>query len=149
LVAAAALTLQGCLGGEKSGDVSWRGEPRIFTPPTLPDDRILSGSIANDSLRTIRLSANELRLFDERGRRIDASVTFLRSVVHGLYPPAGAPRLPDAELRRTGRIAVIAPGKSVPLTVSWQQPPDAPGPARVDYPSGSLAVPSTPGSGGS
>lgn len=124
------------------GDLVWEGKPRLVVPKRLPRDRILTGKVRNDSLRPVQLSARELRVVDEAGKRVAASVLFLQTYVHGLYPPTRRPKeLPEAELRRTGRKAVIEPGKSAPLTVSWRQRADGHGPARLDFGTGTLAIP--------
>jgi len=129
-------------GGGDAGPLRWKGKPRVFEPKGLPRDRVLSGRVSNESLRRVDLSAGDLALRDEQGRRVPGSATFLYAFVHGLYPPTREPkRLPDAELLRTGRIARILPGKSVPLTVSWRGQPDRGRPVRLDYGRGSLEIP--------
>lgn len=125
-----------------AGDVAWAGSPRVFTPDRLPRDRVLSARVRNDSFRKVRLSASDLRLEDAEGREVEATAVFLDSFVHGLYPPTRQPaELTEAELRRTGRLAVIAPGESVPLTIAWRRARDAGEPRRVDYGVGYLPVP--------
>jgi hypothetical protein len=125
-----------------SGDLAWAGSPRVFTPPRLPQDRVLSARLRNDSLGEIRLSAQDLRLEDATGREVEATAVFLDSFVHGLYPPTRQPRqVSESELRRTGRLALIAPGQSIPLTVAWRRGRDAGPPLRLDYGVGSLPVP--------
>lgn len=47
--------------------------------------------------------------------------------------------MPDSELVRTGRIAFLRPGETVPLTVAWHAKDGAP--AVVDYGEGALRVP--------
>ena len=113
-----------------------------MVPETLPRDRILSGKVRNESLRPLQLSAGELRLLDRSGKRVQASVVFLRTYVHGLYPPSRRPkRLPESELRRTGQKAVIQPGKTAPLTVSWHQRAGGDPAARLDFGTGALGIP--------
>ena len=125
-----------------AGDLAWARSPRVFTPDRLPRDRVLSARVRNDSFRKVRLSASDLRLEDAEGREVEATAVFLDSFVHGLYPPMRQPaELTEAELRRTGRLAVIAPGESVPLTIAWRRGRDAGEPRRVDYGVGYLPVP--------
>jgi len=153
IVALGSLAGAGCSGGEptppvatKPGarDLSWTGTPRIVRPPRLPNDRILAGTVRNDSIRAVGLSQSDLRVVDARGRRVNASAVFLRTFVHGLYPPGREPRrLPESELRRTGRKAVIASRGTAPLTVSWRQRPGARPPVRIEYGAGSLPVPAS------
>ena len=145
--------MSGCDSAEKSrelgsgsppapGDLVWERKPRLIVPETLPRDRILSGKVRNDSLRAVELTSKELSLVDAAGGRVPASAIFLETYVHGLYPPARQPeRLPESELRRTGRKAVIHPGKSVPLTVSWRQRADTDPPVRLEFGTGALPVP--------
>ena len=133
-----------CGGGENggAGPLAWQSAPRVFAPKTLPDDRVMSGRIRNDSLHRVDLAVKDIRMVDERGRRVAASVTFLAGFVHGLYPPTREPdTLPDAELLRTGRIARILPGKQAPITVSWRAQPGQQRPTRLDYGRGVLPVP--------
>jgi hypothetical protein len=125
-----------------AGDLAWAKSPRVFTPERLPEDRILTARLRNDSLREVRLSARDLRLEDAEGQEVEATAVFLDSFVHGLYPPTRQPeQITEAELRRTGRLAVIAPGDSVPLTVAWRRGGGMGPPLRLDYGSGYLPVP--------
>ena len=143
VVAITALVLSdGGAGDEGAGDLAWARSPRVFTPESLPQDRVLSATLRNDSLRRIRLNAEDFRLEDGSGREVAATAVFLDSFVHGLYPPTRQPReVPESELRRTGRLAVIAPGESVPLTVAWRQGAGAAAPVRLDYGRGYLPLP--------
>ena len=143
VVAITALVLSdGGAGDEGAGDLAWARSPRVFTPESLPQDRVLSATLRNDSLRRIRLNAEDFRLEDGSGREVAATAVFLDSFVHGLYPPTRQPREgPESELRRTGRLAVIAPGESVPLTVAWRQGAGAAAPVRLDYGGGYLPLP--------
>jgi hypothetical protein len=125
-----------------AGDLAWAKSPRVFTPDRLPQDRILTARLRNDSLREVRLSARDLRLEDAEGRKVEATALFLDSFVHGLYPPTREPaELTEAELRRTGRLAVIPPGESAPLTVAWRSGAGIEPPLRLDYGAGYLPVP--------
>jgi hypothetical protein len=143
VVAVAALALRdGGARDESAGDLAWGRSPRVFNPERLPRDRVLSARLRNDSLRSIRLSVDDLRLEDANGRTVDSTAVFLDSFVHGLYPPTRQPaQISESELRRTGRLAVLRPGDSVPLTVAWRRVEDAGAPARLDYGRGSLALP--------
>jgi hypothetical protein len=144
IVLAIAAFAMGDRGGGKrgAGDLGWGTSPRVFTPERLPRDRILTARLRNDSLRRVRLSSEELRLEDATGREVDATAVFLDSFVHGLYPPTRRPReVTESELRRTGRLAVIAPGAQVPLTVAWRRGGGVDPPLRLHYGSGFLALP--------
>jgi hypothetical protein len=132
-------------GGDDSGDagpLTWQARPRLFAPEGLPSDRVLNGRVRNESLRRVDLRAEELKLLDEGGRRVAGSAIFRYGFVHGLYPPTREPsKVPDAELLRTGRIARILPGRSVPLTISWRTRAGDGRPVRIDYGRGALDIP--------
>jgi hypothetical protein len=143
VVAITALVLSdGGAGDEGAGDLAWARSPRVFTPESLPQDRVLSATLRNDSLRRIRLTVDDLRMEDANGRTVESTAVFLDSFVHGLYPPTRQPaQVSESELRRTGRLAVIAPGDSVPLTVAWRREGGVDAPVRLDYGRGYLPVP--------
>lgn len=146
-LAAAAAALAGCSGsggGTAAGDLVWVGSPRVFTPPDLPGDRILSGRVRNDSLRRVDVTAKDLRLVDADGRAVEgSSAVFLATFAHQLFPPTREPPggIPERELVRLGVKAKVEPGKEVPLTMSWRQRPGAKPPVRVDTGGGSLPLP--------
>ncbi len=133
--------------GERAGALAWEGEPRLITPSSLPDDRILTGSVKNESLEVVELSAGEITLEDAEGDPVEGSAVFLSGYAHGLYPPTREPEsLPDTELERTGRKLSLAPNEDpVPLTVSWRQPAGSDPPVAIRYQGqGSLPIPSSP-----
>lgn len=143
VVAITALVMSdGGAGDEGAGDLAWARSPRVFTPESLPQDRVLSATLRNDSLRRIRLTVDDLRMEDANGQTVESTAVFLDSFVHGLYPPTRQPaQVSESELRRTGRLAVIAPGDSVPLTVAWRREGGVDAPVRLDYGRGYLPVP--------
>lgn len=142
----AAVVVAGCSGGEEergSGGLAWERTPRLATPPSLPDDRVLTGRVRNDSLRPIELVARrDARLVDARGRQVPGVALFLDGFVRGLYPPTRGPHpLPPGEQRRLGLAARIEPGRSVPLTVAWREGRGVGRPVRLQLGRGSLPVP--------
>ncbi|MEX2196514.1 MAG: hypothetical protein WD844_14610 [Thermoleophilaceae bacterium] len=146
VLAAAALTLPGCGGDDRdaaAGDLVWTKDPLVFAPETLPDDRVLSGELRNDSLRRVELAAEDLRLVSADGDEVDGSAVFLDTYAHQLFPPTREPEggIPEQELLRLGVKARIEPGETAPLTISWRQPSGAERPVRVDTGLGSLPVP--------
>lgn len=143
VVAITALVMSdGGAGDQGAGDLAWARSPRVFTPESLPQDRVLSATLRNDSLRRIRLTVDDLRMEDANGQTVESTAVFLDSFVHGLYPPTRQPaQVSESELRRTGRLAVIAPGDSVPLTVAWRREGGVDAPVRLDYGRGYLPVP--------
>jgi hypothetical protein len=128
LIAALAATalLAGCggsggvVGGTGQGPLKWAEEPLMFTPDTLPGDRVLTGYLRNDSVRR--------------------APVFLNTFGKSLWSPGRGPsQLPDSELVRTGRIAFLQPGEQVPFTVAWHAADGEP--MVVDYGAGSLRMP--------
>ena len=144
-LAAVAAVLSVVLGsaGEGRGDsLSWAAQPRVLTPATLPDDRILSGEIRNTSLRRVRLEARDIRIEAANGERVEGTATFTAGFLHGLYPPMRQPgKLSESELRRLGRLAILEPRQTVPVTLAWRLERGKPRPVRVSYGQGSLPVP--------
>jgi hypothetical protein len=145
-LAAAALALAaGCGGGDDqgSGELRWVGRPQVLTPPDLPNDRVMRGTVENGTLRRIEVKAKDLRLVDAGGKKVAGSATFLNGYIHGLYPPTRHPAsgLPPQEQRRIGIVARIEPGKRSPLIVSWREKSGSRPPVRVVYGAGSLPIP--------
>jgi hypothetical protein len=136
----------GC-GGERArksfGDLEWATPPRVFTSPTLPDDRVLQGQLKNRSLRVMNLSAPDFKLLDARGRRVPGQGRFLAGYLHGLFPPTRLPKggLPEAEKRRLGLIVRLKPGKRAPFNIAWRLRQGRRPPVRLDYGPGSLSIP--------
>ena len=102
-----------------SGDLMWEKKPRVFTNPNLPDDRILAGTVRNDSLETVNLVARDL------GVRT--------------FPQNRGSEIPESEQLRIGLRARLKPGETAPLTVSWRQQGEHA--SVVDYGAGTLPVP--------
>ena len=140
-VAAALLTALSTLGGDhRVGPLDWSGDAEVFTHPTLPEDRVLSATLRNDGVHPLRVDIGDVRLLDADGKVVEAMPVFLETFGKSLWATGRGPaQVPDTELQRTGRIAVLRPGEEVPLTVAWH---DRDGePVRVDYGRGSLALP--------
>jgi hypothetical protein len=144
VLASAPLVGAGC--GDDSGSAAqqlqWLDTPTVIVPPVLKSDRILSGDVRNDSGDDLRIEASKVRVYDNRGRRLNASATFAAGYLHSLYPPTRGPEsLPDSELERLGRIATIESGQTTQMTVSWREPAGPRHAARIDYGPGSLLIP--------
>ena len=143
--AAAALALTASLacgsddGSATIGPLRWSAPPKVLPPSELlPDDRIATGRVRNDSLRPVELNARDVELLDADGDAVRASIAFLDSFgraweVYNKGPLA----LPREEWRRLGRLVRIEPGQEVPMTVSWS----GGDPRRIAYAGGSLTLP--------
>jgi hypothetical protein len=145
---AVAIALAGCGGGDKaavragdgSGPLRWAASPQLYTPETLPGDRILTGRLRNDSLRRVRVALTDVRVLARDGARVQASPIFLQTFEKTLWSPGRGPDvMPESELQRTGRLAFLKPGEELPITVAWHASSGRP--AAVDYGAGLLPVP--------
>jgi hypothetical protein len=130
----------GC-GSPDTGALRWVGRPQLLRDPSIPNDRVLRGRVRNNGVRTIELTARDLRLLDADGRRVPGVATFAVGFVHGLYPPTREPRLPAAEERRLGRKALLKPGQQAMLTLAWRLRPGKKPPVTVSYGPGQLGIP--------
>jgi hypothetical protein len=140
-VAAAVLVALSSLGGDaRIGPLDWSGDAEVFTHPTLREDRVLSATLRNDGVHPLRVDICDVRLLDADGKVVESMPVFLETFGKSLWAAGRGPaQVPDTELQRTGRIAVLRPGEEIPLTVAWH---DRDGePVRVDYGRGSLAMP--------
>jgi hypothetical protein len=91
-------------------------------------------------VRRIRIDLPDVRVLARDGKRVAATPIFLDTFGKSLWSPGRGPDvMPDSELVRTGRIAFLRPGQSVPFTVAWHATDGTP--AVVDYGEGSLRVP--------
>lgn len=136
----------GALAGPGDGagaPLRWEAAPQIVRPAGLPRDRVLTGRVRNTSGQTLRLSGATARLLDERGGAVPGAATFAAGFSHGLYSPVLSPSEPQPEFlaRRLGRVAVLAPGQSARLTVSWRSASDGRAPVRADLGEATIALP--------
>jgi hypothetical protein len=141
-LALAALALAAGCGGDEdtgSGDLVWTEKPRVFKHPTLPDDRILTGTVRNDSFERIDLVARDIRLRTDGGEEIDGAAVFAPTFVRGVFPQNRGEEIPPGEQLRIGLRARLDPGATVPLTVAWRQRQGRP--VALEYGSGALPVP--------
>jgi hypothetical protein len=140
LGAALLLGLSSLGGSDRVGPLDWSGQATVFTHPTLPGDRVLTAELRNDGLRPLRIDIRDVRLLDGSGRAVAATPVFLQTFGKSLWAAGRGPQqMPDSELLRTGRIALLKPGQEVPLTVAWHAADGDP--VRVDYGTGSLPLP--------
>jgi hypothetical protein len=135
------LLLAGCGGGatKGSGPLVWDAAPLEFTPATLPGERILTGTLRNEGMRRLRVDLPDLRVRDAAGRGVAAQPVFLQTFGKSLWSPGRGPeRPPETELLRTGRIALLEPGDTVPFTLAWREPA---APSRIEYDGGWVPIP--------
>jgi hypothetical protein len=126
--------------GDGTGPLRWSAPPLVFTPETLPGDRILTGRLRNDSVRRVRVRLSDVRVLARDGAQVAAQPVFLQTFGKPLWAPGREPgAIPESELRRIGRLAFVRPGEELPLTVAWHAA--AGRPAAVDYGIGRLPVP--------
>ena len=126
-------------GSDRVGPLDWSGQAEVFTHPTLPGDRVLTATVRNGGLRPLRIDIGDVRLLDGSGRVVASTPVFLQGFGKSLWAAGRGPQqLPDTELLRTGRIALLKPGQEVPLTVAWHAADGDP--VRVAYRGGSLAL---------
>jgi len=134
------VALAGFRGANATGALAWSGDAQVFTHPTIPGDRVLTGKLRNRGTHTLRVDIGDVRLLAAGGDVVPSTPVFLQTSGRSLWAAGRGPQpVPDTELLRTGRIALLSPGEEVPLTIAWH---DTDGdPARVDYNDGSLTVP--------
>jgi hypothetical protein len=119
----------------------WKDKPTLITVPSLPRDRILTGQLRNASLRAVDLDTERVRILDAGGRSLRSTVMFSQHFSHGLYPWSWHVRGGKSERTRTGKIATIKPGQTVPLTLSWRVPEGRAEPVEVRFNGGTLSLP--------
>jgi hypothetical protein len=134
LAAVAILLLAGCGDSPGSSSVAWEGKPLVVKQPELPRDTIVSGKIVNKGSETLRLAAADVRVVSSDGDAVESAVRFAVGVTHGLYPPREGPKEQEPEFlqERLGEVAVVKPGESSPLVVSWRLKPGEAPPVKVE-----------------
>lgn len=127
--------------GSDFGTLAWDGKPKLFTHETLPDDRVLSGVLRNDSLADVELAASDVELVDADGRPVEHTALFSRGYARDIYPPSAQRALPEADKVRLGLKLKLKPGEERPITLAWRVSDPARQPVRVELPQGSLDLP--------
>lgn len=141
LVAGGSSERAGAADAAGAGPLVWKAPPRVYVAPGMPQDRILSGVVRNDSTGIAEVEARGVQVVDEDGGRLKTAAIFMGSFARGLYAGSRTEQASDIERRRTGRLLRIGPGGEQPVTVSWRTRPDQAGAVRIDYGGGSLPVP--------
>ena len=128
-------------GDGRIGPLGWTGKAEVFKHPTIQATACSPARCATTARSTMRVDIGKVRVLaadgdDGRRRRR----VFLQTFGKILWSAGRGPQqVPDTELLRTGRIALLSPGEEVPLTVAWHDKDGKP--KRVDYGEGSLAIP--------
>lgn len=120
-IAALIVALSGSGGGGLSpgSALAWDSTPTVIRPADLPHDRVTYGTIRNDSLRPLKISASDLSVLDAAGQPVRATERFIPSFAHGLYGAFQQPdSMPEPEQLRLGYLASMNPGQTSPLLVS-------------------------------
>ncbi len=130
-------------GASAVGPLAWSGEVHTARPRELPSDRLVTGRLTNRSSSPMALNAGAARLLDDAGRSVTGTASFASGFSHGLYGPAVGPReaMPAFQARRLGVTTTIAPGDSVPFTVTWRIGDDGRAPTRVALGDATVALP--------
>lgn len=126
--------------------LTWAANPVTVRPPELPDDRVVGGRLRNAGESELRLDVRDARLLDAEGRTVRGTIRFAESFGHGLYSPRRQPLEgePELERMRLGELALVAPGASAPVTVSWRLGAGAAAPVRLAVAGRSVALPAAP-----
>jgi hypothetical protein len=106
----------GCGGG---ASVAWKGHPRAGP---VEGGEMLFGTLVNRTARPVRLRAARVRVLDAGGHALPAAAAFSSG-----YDASIAGRGYGTEMfasavvgAANGADAVLAPGATVPLSVSWK-----------------------------
>jgi hypothetical protein len=151
-IAGLALAAAGCGSGggggtaATKGPLDWKDAPFLEkVGPSLPDDRILVGTVRNVSVREeLKLDSKQITVRDSAGKPLKAFGIFTATFAHGLYGVSEAPNGPVAsDRKRLGFTVTLKPGQTAPLTVAYRLAAGVKPPLRVEYPGGRLAVPAT------
>jgi hypothetical protein len=142
-IAVVALALAGCGDKKEAGRLDWMGKPHVFKAQSLPNDRVVIARVKNTGDTTLHLIGAKLVARDADGKTLKTTAAFTTTFAHGLYgalqQPAGGP--PAAELIRLGKAIYLPAGGSAPFYAAWRLAPGTKEPVRIDYGTGSLAVP--------
>lgn len=123
------------------GTLAWEGEPKIFKIDTLPDDRVLAGTLRNDSLAEVEVAAADVELLDRRGRPVAHTAIFSRGFARASYSPRLQVPVGESDQVRLGIKLKLKPGEARALTLAWRVSDPARRPVRVELPQGSLELP--------
>jgi hypothetical protein len=126
-----------------NGRLNWVAEPHVFTPKTLPRDRVMVGDLRNGTLKEIDVRASkDVKLLDADGRSIPHTTIFIEGFGRDIYPPRYLRQVPFKDQLRLGLRAVLNPGDYTPITVAWRVPRGGKDAVTLRMPGGDVEVPS-------
>ena len=107
----------GCGGGP--ANVAWKGQPRSGP---VEGGQMLFGTLVNRSAHPLQLRAADVRVLDRSGRELSAAAAFSGGynagiALRGFGTEMFAAATPSAG---DGAKAALAPGATIPLSVSWK-----------------------------
>jgi hypothetical protein len=107
----------GCGGGTAS--VAWKGQPRSGP---VEGGEMLFGTVVNRSARPLQLRGADVRVLDRSGRELPAAAAFSGGYNAGIALRGFATEMFAAATPSAGDGAkvALAPGATVPLSVSWK-----------------------------
>jgi len=122
LVCVLAVTLAVLAGGAGCGGeapVAWKGQPRSGP---VEGGQMLFGTLLNRSGRPLRLSAADVRVLDRHGRALPAAAAFAGGYNAGIALRGFGTEMFAAATAGPGDGAkiAVAPGATVPVSVSWK-----------------------------
>jgi hypothetical protein len=106
----------GC-GGD-GASVAWKGHPRSGP---VEGGQMLFGTVVNRSARALQLRAADVRVLDRSGRELSAAAAFSGGYNAGIALRGFGAEMFAAAMPSAGDGAKVglAPGATVPLSVSW------------------------------
>ena len=119
-LAVALAVLAGGVGcGGSAASVAWKGQPRSGP---IEGGQMLFGTLVNHSARPLRLRAADVRVLDRHRRELSAAAAFSGGYNAGIALRGFGTEMFAAATPAVGDGAkvVMAPGATVPLSVSWK-----------------------------
>ena len=118
-VAVAVAVLVGGAGCGAGATVAWKGHPRSGP---VEGGQMLFGTLLNRSGGLLRLRAADVRVLDRNGRELSAAAAFAGGYNAGIALRGFGTEMFAAATAGAGDGAqiAVAPGATVPLSVSWK-----------------------------
>ena len=79
LAAVAVIAFAGFDAQDRTGPLGWAGDSELFTHPTIPGDRVLTGTLRNDGTHTMRVDIGDVRLVADDGTVVASTPVFLQT----------------------------------------------------------------------